>query len=264
MGKTGLPVSTNSCFRSKTWTKEDKRIGFFLFFVWTPYPGLVHQSRFSGSIRSSSCKDISPWRWMTFVSDDISFWKKIHRYFALFSCPQHWQKDTGETASLSRSGCQLHLRPKKLQLEDDLYNLVKLQPPFKVRIPWIPWMDWYWYPLIGIVTNLESLGDMDKWHELDADQILWIGWWLILMQQIWQHVNDSLRWVENCSTLSHMQETTPLLNRHCRRLCSTKDWLGPYKAASSARASWQRIKQLAQLKKRVEGNFSLSIINVIM
>lgn len=169
MGKTGLPVSTKWCFRSKTWTKEDKRIGFFLFFVWTPYPGLVHQSRFSGSIRSSSCKDISSWRWMTFVSDDISFWKKIHRYFAWFSCPQHWQKDTGETASLSRSGCHLHLRPKKLQLEDDLYNLVKLQPPFKVRIPWIPWMDWYWYPLIGMVTNLESLGDMDKWHELDDD-----------------------------------------------------------------------------------------------
>lgn len=130
--------------------RQKNRI-FFLFGLHT----LNYQSGFSGSIRSSSFKDISSWRWMTFVSDDISFWKKIHRCFVGFSSPQHWQKDTGETASLSRSGCHLHLRPKKLQLEDDLYNLVKLQPPFKVRIPWILWMDWYWYPLIGIVTNLE-------------------------------------------------------------------------------------------------------------
>lgn len=46
MGKTGLPVSTNSCFRSKTWTKEDKRIGYFFCLdsiPWTTSPVSVVQ-----------------------------------------------------------------------------------------------------------------------------------------------------------------------------------------------------------------------------
>ena len=66
------------CFRSKTWTKEDKIYSWRLFFqdsiMWTS----AMVPFISGSIRSISFNDIS-WCWMTCVSDDMFLLGIIHQ-----------------------------------------------------------------------------------------------------------------------------------------------------------------------------------------
>ena len=168
--------------------------------------------------------------------------------------PKHWWN----WWSLSPNGGQ-RPRPKKLQLEDDLYNLVKLQPPFKVRIPWID-IDIRWLaPLnqlginywIWINDNMNWM--LIHWYELDDDW--WSKFGSALMTECF-----GLRIVAHCGT--------------CKRLLC---WTGIVEDCALQRIGWDPTEQhrqyvpngslwnnLLNWKKRVAGNFSLFIIDAIL